>query len=137
MEHIHLSVIHKRAVWAALLVVEKRIDELSQLLNHIPNQNIYCVENDLSAEQLDTAKTALANAKIFIAELAEKYQLRKDTTQLSHVTQTTQYQIWEALSDTITKLKRSYGDFTEDEHPEELKADLNKLIGITEKITSA
>lgn len=135
MKHIQLSVIHQRVVWAAVLVVEKRIDELSQILYDIPDENIYKVESDLTPQQIEQAKTALQNAKAFIKELSEKYELKKEVTQLSRITQTTQYQIWEALSDTISKLKSSYGDFTEEEHPEELKEDLNKLIAFTEKLT--
>jgi len=124
---------HKRVISVVLKRVENDIDEISSLLDYLPDETTYKVTGRLSTEVLENKKKALARIKLTVAKIFAKYDLRKDEMDLSKIVNAKKATLWSMLEDTYSKKLNRYGEFNK-EHATEFDADITELIDLIEKI---
>jgi hypothetical protein len=130
---INLSENHIRSLSSSLIVVEKSLLELEDML--IKQSNFCCnlLLKDIDDETLKADISAIQEAKKCICELAEKYGTSQDKLSLQRVINAKRTKIWEILTDSLSRKIKGYGTFPK-KYAEEYDADINKLIEITNRI---
>jgi len=130
---IHLSENHTRSLSSSLIVVEKSLLELEDMLLRKSNSCCNVLINDIGDETIATDISAIQEAKRYICELAEKYGTSKENLSLQRVINAKRTKIWEILTDTLSRKIKGYGTFPK-KYSEEYDTDINKLIEITNRI---
>lgn len=130
---IHLSENHTRTLSSSMIVVEKSLMDLENLL--LQQQNSCCFElvRDIDDDTIASNITAIQEAKKYICVMAEKYSTTKEKLSLQRVINSKRTKIWEILTDTLSWKIKGYGMFPK-KYSEEYDADINKLIEITNRI---
>ena len=130
---IRLSDNHTRSLSSSLIVVEKSLLELEELMlsqkSGCCNKVMLDVDNDLIAGNIETVK----EAKKHICLMAEKYGTTKETQSLQRIINAKRTKIWEILTDTLSAKAKGYGTFPK-RYADEYDADIRKLIEIAGKI---
>ena len=130
---IHLSENHKRSLSSSMVVVEKSLLELEEMML---KQNSSCCNmliNDLDDETVKTNISTIKEAKNCICELAEKYDTTKEKLSLQRVIDAKQTRMWEILTGTLSRKIKGYGTFPK-EYANEYDSDINRLLEIINKI---
>jgi len=130
---IHLSENHTRSLSSSLIVVEKSLLELENMLIKQNNSCCNVLMKDVDDKTIETNISVIQEARSFICELAEKYGTSKDKSSLQRVINAKRAKIWEILSETLSRNMRGYGTFPK-KHAEEFDTDITKLIEITNRI---
>jgi hypothetical protein len=130
---INLSENHTRTLSSSLIVVEKSLSELEDMLLKQSNTCCNVLHNDVDDKSIENNIFAIQEAKRFICELAEKYGTSKENLSLQRVINAKRTKIWEILTDTLSRKLKGYGTFPK-KYSEEYDADINKLIEITNRI---
>lgn len=130
---LHLSDNHTRTLSSSLIVVEKSLMELEDILLKQSNSCCNLLIKDVNDEIIATNISAIQEAKKYICELTEKYGTSKEKLSLQRVINAKRAKIWEILTDTLSRKIKGYGTFPK-RYAEEFDADINKLIDITNKI---
>jgi len=130
---IHLSENHTRTLSSSLIVVEKSLSELEDMLLKHSNTCCNILHIDVDDRTIDNNISAIQVAKSYICELSEKYGTSKENLSLQRVINAKRTKIWEILTDTLSRKIKGYGTFPK-KYSEEYDADINKLIEITNRI---
>jgi hypothetical protein len=130
---IHLSENHTRSLSSSLIVVEKSLMELEDLLLKQSNSCCNLLINDIDDGTIATNISAIQEAKRYICELAEKYGTSQEKLSLQRVINAKRTKIWEILTDTLSRKIKGYGTFPR-KYVDEYDSDINKLIDITNRI---
>ena len=130
---IHLSENHTRSLSSSLIVIEKSLLELEDMLLKKSNSCCNVLINDIDDEIIATNISAIQEAKRYICELAEKYGTSKENLRLQRAINAKRAKIWEILTDTLSRKIKCYGTFPK-KYSEEYDMDINNLIEITNKI---
>jgi len=132
-KRIHLSENHTRTLSSSLIVVEKSLLELEEML--LKNTNSCCnvLIKDIDDTTVAANLSAILEAKKHICELAEKYGTSKEKQSLQRVINAKRTKIWEILTDTLSRKVKGYGTFPKN-YADEYDVDIKKLIEITSKI---
>jgi len=116
-----------------LIVVEKSLLELEDMLLKRSNSCCNVLINDIDDETMATNISAIQEAKSYICELTEKYGTSKENLSLQRVINAKRTKIWEILTDTLSRKIKGYGTFPK-KYVDEYDSDINKLIDITNRI---
>jgi len=130
---IHLSENHTRSLSSSLIVVEKSLLELEDMLLKRSNSCCNVLINDIDDETMATNISAIQEAKSYICELTEKYGTSKENLSLQRVINAKRTKIWEILTDTLSRKIKGYGIFPR-KYVDEYDSDIKKLIDITNRI---
>ena len=132
-KQIKLSENHTRSLSSSLIVVEKSLLELEEML--LMQKKSCCNEliKDIDDETIQSDLSAIQEAKGLICELAGKYGTSKETLSLQRVINAKRARIWEILKDTLSRKAKGYGAFPR-KYSEEYDSDIQKLIEITNRI---
>jgi hypothetical protein len=132
-KRIQLSVNHTRSLSSCLIVVEKSLVELYDLMHH---ENNYCcneVLKDIDDNAIAENIKIICEARKHICELSEKYGTSSERLSLQQIINAKRAKIWEILNDTLSKKTKGFGTFPK-KHSEEYDSDIRKLIEITNRI---
>lgn len=130
---IHLSENHTRSLSSSLIVVERSLLELEDMLLKQHNSCCNSLMKDVNDEIIATNIPVIQEARSYICELAEKYGTPQEKISLQSVINAKRTRIWEILTDTLSGKIKGYGIFPK-KYTGEYDADINKLIEITNKI---
>lgn len=130
---IHLSENHTRSLSSSLIVIEKSLIELEDMMEKKDSSCCNKLVKDIPDEIIARNISVIREAREFICELAEKYGTSKEELSLQRVINAKRSSMWEILSDTLSRKAKGYGAFPK-KYSEEYDADINKLIEITDKI---
>jgi hypothetical protein len=130
---IHLSENHTRSLSSSLIVVEKSLLELEDMLQKQSNSCCNVLLKDVDEVTIESNISAIKEAKSFICELAEKYETSKERLSIQRVINAKRAKIWEILTDTLSRKIKGYGTFPK-KYADEYDSDITKLIDITNKI---
>jgi len=130
---IHLSENHTRTLSSSLILVEKSLLELEDMLLKQSNTCCNVLHNDVDDKTIANNISAIQEAKKYVCELAEKYGTSKENLSLQRVINAKRTKIWEILIDTLSRKIKGYGTFPK-KYTKEYDADINKLIEITNRI---
>src|SRR4030042_821501 len=126
---IHLSENHTRSLSSSLIVIEKSLLELEGMLLKQSNSCCNVLMKDIDDETIATTISAIQEAKSYICELAKKYGISQEKLSLQRVINAKRTQIWEILTDTLSRKIKGYGTFPK-KYVDEYDSDINKLIDI-------
>lgn len=132
---IQLSENHTRTLSSSLIIVEKSLSELEDILMKQINTCCRVIHNDVDEKTIANNLSVIQEAKRHICVLAEKYGTSKENLSLQRVINAKRTKIWEILIDTLSRKIKGYGTFPK-KYSEEYDADINKLIEITNRINS-
>ena len=130
---IHLSENHTRSLSSSLIVVEKSLLELEDMLLKKSNSCCNVLLKDVDDKTIESNISAIKEAKDYICELADKYGTSKENLSLQRVINAKRTKMWEILADTLSRKIKGYGTFPK-KYADEYDSDINKLIDITNKI---
>jgi len=132
-KNVQLSENHTRVLSSSLIVVDKSLSELEDML--LKNSNTCCnvLNKDVDDTTIANNIIAIKEAKRYICELAEKYGTSEENLSLQRVINVKRTKIWEILTDTLSHKIKGYGTFPK-KYSEEYDADIAKLIEITNRI---
>lgn len=132
-KRIHLSENHTRTLSSSLIVVEKYLSELEDLLSKQNNTCSNELLKDIDDKLITSNIAAIQEARRYICELVEKYGISRKKLSLQRVINAKRTKIWEILIDTLSKKIKGYGTFPK-KYADEYDSDIIKLIEITDKI---
>lgn len=130
---IHLSENHTRSLSSSLIIVEKSLLELEDMMLRQNSSCCNVLMNDVDDETVETNISAIKEAKSCICELAEKYDTAKEKLSLQRVINAKRAKIWEILIDTLSGKVKGYGTFPR-KYAAEYDGDINRLLEIINKI---
>lgn len=130
---MNLSENHTRSLSSSLIVVEKSLLELEDMLLKQNDSCCNVLVKDIDEELIASNLSAIQEAKNYICELAEKYGTSNDKSSLQRVINAKRAKIWEILTDTLSGKIKGYGTFPK-KYAEEFDNDITKLIEITNRI---
>lgn len=124
---------HTRTLSSSLIVVEKSLSELENILTNQSNDCCSVILNDVEENSIKNNITVIHEAKKYICELAEKYGTSKEKLSLYRIINAKRTKIWEILTDSLSRKSKGYGTFPK-KYADEFDSDINKLIDITNRI---
>ena len=130
---INLSDNHTRSLLSSLIVVEKSLLELEDMLLKQSDGCCNVLIKDIDDESLANNIIAIHEAKKCICELAEKYGISVEKMSLQRVINAKRTKMWEILTDTLSKKSKGYGTFPK-KYAEEYDRDINGLLDIINKL---
>ena len=130
---IYLSENHTRSLSSSLIVVEKSLLELEDMLLKQTDSCCNVLVKDIDDEALANNVASIQEAKKCICELAEKYGTSAEKMSLQRVINAKRTKMWEILTDTLSKKIKGYGTFPK-KHADEYDSDINGLINIIDNI---
>ena len=130
---IPLSENHTRVLSSSLIVVEKSLSELEDMLLKQSNACCNVMLKDVDDETIENNISVIQEAKSYICILAEKYETSKERLSIQRVINAKRAKIWEILTDTLSRKLKGYGTFPR-KYADEYDSDINKLIDITNRI---
>lgn len=130
---IQLSENHTRTLSSSLIVVDKSLSELEDMLLKQSNTCCNIILKDVDDVTIEDNISAIHEAQRYICELAEKYGTSKENLSLRRIINAKRTKIWEILTDTLSRKIKGYGSFAK-KYSEEYDTDINKLIEITNRI---
>ena len=130
---INLSENHTRSLSSSLIVVEKSLLELEDMLLKQSDSCCNVLIKDIDDETIANNFTAIHEAKKCICELAEKYGTSVEKINLQRVINAKRTKIWEILTDTLSRKIKGYGTFPK-KYAEEYDSDISRLLEIINKI---
>jgi len=132
-KNIFLSDNHTRTLSSSLILVEKSLTDLEELMVHQNNACCNEILKDVDDETIANNITAVREAKQLICELADKYSTSKERLSLQKIINAKRTKIWEILTDTLSRKIKGYGTFPR-RYADEYDSDIRKLIEITNRI---
>jgi hypothetical protein len=133
--NIHLPANHTRSLSSSLIVVERSLSELEEMLLRESTSCCSMLTKDIDDETIAADLSIIREAKDHICELAAKYGTSREKLSLQRVINAKRAKIWEILTDTLSRKIKGYGTFPK-KYADEYDGDLNKLIEIINKIKS-
>jgi hypothetical protein len=135
LKKIRLSENHTRSLSSSLIVVEKSLLELEDMLLKQPDSCCNVLIKDIDEETLVNNLKAIQEAKIYICELAEKYGTSVEKMNLQRVINAKRTKMWEILTDSLSRKIKGYGTFPR-KYAEEYDNDINRLLEIINRINN-
>ena len=131
MKNISLPPNHRRSLASSLRIVEKLLDEMEKGLADPCGTGtiLYRIDPDLSEADKKETLGQVRAAKSRIRELAAKYDLPSDSTELSRFINSHKSSIWVILSDSLSYKLKGFGEFPKD-HAKEFDSDITRLLQI-------
>jgi len=117
---------HKRSLSSSLYIVEKLLSELEREIISPTNHSTFKVVGEIPHDEKEQMLLVLKQAKGFIADLTQKYQLRVNVLEFSNILNAQKAKIWEVLCDSNSKGLKGYGQL-EESIAKELDNDVSKL----------
>lgn len=130
---INLPENHTRSLSSSLIVVEKSLLELEEMLLRHSDGCCSVIVKDIDDESLAYNITAIHEAKRCICELAEKYGTSVEKMSLQRVINAKRTKIWEILTDTLSRKVKGFGTFPK-KYAEEYDSDICRLLEIINRI---
>jgi len=132
---IHMSENHKRSLSSSLIVVEKSLMELEDMMQRKSNSCCNVMSVDIDAEAITANISVIQEAKSYICRMAEKYGTSKEKLSLQRIINAKRTRIWETLTDTLSGKVKGYGTIPK-KYAEEYDSDIKGLLEIINKINS-
>jgi hypothetical protein len=133
MEKIILSPNHRRSFTSSLMVVERNLIEIENILKHPSNAFLMELTMDISRSRQEECLRNITEARQVIGQLFTKYGLYTHTTLISRFIDSRKSGIWEILCDTSSKKLKGYGEFPP-ENIKEFDDDIIELQRLIENI---
>jgi hypothetical protein len=124
---------YRRSLKSTLMVVEKLLIEMEDLLVHGLQTFTLEIKDDVSAEIKTRNLKLIREARKQIGELADKYEIQKDIKGLQQMITVKKVKIWEVLSNSKTRRLKGFGELSRPGR-DEFDRDIESLLEITEKI---
>lgn len=129
-----LSKNYRRSLSASLMLVEKLILEIENMIEYPTNGIFFKIEMDIESSQQSDKLALIAMIKQSLLQLHEKYQLNSETANAEWLVKVRKSKIWEILSESNAHALRGYGGLDETK-AQELDADIAGLLKLTEQIS--
>lgn len=133
MESIIISENHRRSIGASLRIVEEHLNEMEKELTNPEDGILLKMQIDIQNSSISKSLQNIAKAKKHIKNLAEKYRLSVQSSQLSRVIDSRKTSIWVTLSDSTSEKLKIYGVFPP-EYSAEFDNDINELQELVNQI---
>ena len=131
MNEHKLSGRYKRLLASMLFVVEKKIDDIESLINKKPEHATYRILIDIDQDKLNSIRASLVNARDKIGFMVNKYHIKKREIHASSYTPTIESQMWEMITDSLSRSMKGYGkDIVEE--AKLVDQDISDLMSIIE-----
>lgn len=104
-----LSKRHKRILSSLLFVLEQKIEDIEHMLNHLPENASYSIDQDLTIQQKEYLAAACKKLKKIMKHVVEKLNLNKRKFSQAQYISTIQSQMWENISDAFSDKLKGYG----------------------------
>lgn len=131
---INLSENHTRSLSSSLIVVDKSLSELEDLLLSENHTCCNMILRDIEERAIRENIRVIHEAKEHICRLKEKYGTSVEKLSLQRIINAKRTKIWVVLTESLSKRLKGYGEFPK-QHVKEYNSDINKLIEITNRIT--
>jgi hypothetical protein len=132
-KNIYLSETQTRSLSSSLIVVEKSLLELENMIQNSNNSCCNVLIKDIDDEILSNNISAIREAKRYICELSEKYGTHEEKLSLQRIINAKRAKIWETLTDALTKKSKGYGAIPK-KYADEYDSDINRLLEIVNEI---
>ncbi len=133
-EKIRLPRNHVRSLSSSLIVVEKSLIELEEILLRETESCCSLIVRDVDGETLKRNLDLINEAKAKISALADKYGVVSERLSLKRVIRAKRTRMWEILTDTQSGRMKGYGTFPE-KYATQFDSDIKELLEITDKIS--
>ncbi len=110
MEKTILNKTHQRLLGSLLFVLEQKTEHIEHIIKNSRENASYIVEHDLDETTLTQALDNCTKLKEKIAQVSDKYSIRKRKINLYHYVNTIQSQMWEHISDAFSDKLKGYGE---------------------------
>lgn len=124
---------HKRSLSSTLLVVEKLLVDLNDLMDNTNQTCCYELTRDINNETIENNQKVISEALSLICLLKAKYNTDKTVQSLQRIVDAKKTKIWETLHNSKSRRMKGFGEFPQ-KLIKEYDEDLDHLMGITEKI---
>jgi hypothetical protein len=126
---------HLRSVSVSMQFLEKSVDELAKLFTNKNSEVSYEIIRNIPAEDIAQYIGIIKEIKQKIAQLNQKYELKKEVLYMSRIFNAKKTRMWEILSETNSRRLKGYGNLP-DGMGEEIDADIKTLINLNKKLYS-
>lgn len=126
---------HTRSLSSTLIIVEKYLVELEDMLLKQPGACCNMIVKDLDDRLINDNLSIIQEARKSICKLAEKYGASKEMLSLSRILDARRTKIWEILTESLSKGLKGFGDFPGN-YVREYDSDIQSLLEITNRIRS-
>jgi len=130
---ISLNANHRRSLTSTLLIVEKLLIEIGELMTNQAKTCCFEIKNDVDNEIIIQNLKVIEDARKLICNLAGKYGTDLYTQSLQRIIDVNKTKIWEILSDSKARKLKGYGDFPQS-LVKEYDRDIEELMAIAGKI---
>ncbi len=132
-KNIYLSETQTRSLSSSLIVVEKSLLELEDMLQNSNNSCCNVLLKDIDDEILSNNISAIREAKRYICEMAKKYGTHEEKLSLQRIINAKRAKIWEILTDALSKKSKGYGAIPK-KYTDEYDSDITRLLEIVNKL---
>ncbi|HUW07958.1 MAG TPA: hypothetical protein VMW01_17090 [Williamwhitmania sp.] len=133
MSKIPLSANHRRSISSSLLLVEKYVNEIEQVLSNPSKLTMYRIVNNVDEQRISNCMLIAKEIKAYIGELAKKYTLAPTEVDIQRVISSKKAAMWEILCDTNSSRLKGFGLFPV-EIADEFDSDIERLQKMVEEI---
>lgn len=128
---IILSDNHKRSLSSTLLVVEKLLVELKDLMADSNLTCCYELKKDMDNETIENNQKVIREALLLICSLKVKYNTDKTVQSMQRIVDAKKTKIWETLHNSKSRRMKGFGEFPQ-KFIKEYDEDLDHLMHVTE-----
>ncbi|HKK43255.1 MAG TPA: hypothetical protein VJ963_12650 [Bacteroidales bacterium] len=132
-KNIYLSEIRTRSLSSSLIVVEKSLLELEDMLQNSNNSCCNVLIKDIDDEILSNNISAIRKAKRYICELSKKYGTQEEKLSLQRIINAKRAKIWETLTDALTEKSKGSGAIPP-KYADEYDIDITRLLEMVNEI---
>lgn len=132
-KNIYLSETQARSLSSSLIVVEKSLLELEDMLQNSNNSCCNVLIKDIDDETLANNISAIREAKRYICELAKKYGTHEEKLSLQRIINAKRAKIWEVLTDALSEKSKGYGTIAK-KYADEYDSDITMLLEMVNEI---
>ncbi len=124
---------YRRSLKSTLMVVEKLLVEMEDLLLHNTQSLTWEVKDDIDPEMKAYNLSLIQDARSHIGKLMEKYGIEKNTRSMQRMIDVKKVKIWEVLSNSKSERLKGFGKLNQSTEVE-FNNDIDALLATTEKI---
>jgi hypothetical protein len=132
-DNIILTDNHKRSLSSTLMVAEKMLIEIKDLMADSSQTCCYELNKDVNKSIIEQNLKIIEEALALICVLKEKYNTEKTIQSLQRVIDAKKTKIWETLHNSKSRRIKGFGEFPQ-KAVKEYDNDIDKLMAIAEKI---
>lgn len=132
-EKIKLSNNHNRVISVIMKIIEKKADEIIEVLNNPKNEITYQVVRDIEKSDNERKLKAAYKLKKIIKQIFTEYNLQKEVHKQSQIINSKKINLWSLLNDAYSNKLNNYGKFNPD-LKEKYDMTISELINIIEEL---